>query len=75
VVVCVEIVTGLLKTLETPAIKLARERFIFALGKELGCHLANEELLIVDLPCPTMRLSNADAMKTVDCRSDMYRVE
>ena len=74
-VVRVEIIPGLLKTLETPAIKLARERFIFALGKELGCHLANEELLVVDLPCPTMRLSNADVIKTVDCTSDMYRVE
>lgn len=74
-VVCVEIVTGLLKTLEAPAIELARERFIFALGKELGRHLANEELLVVDLPCPTMRLSNADVIKTVDCMSDMYRVE
>ena len=74
-VVRVEIISGLLKTFEAPAIELTRERFIFALGKELGCRLANEELLVVDLPCPTMRLSNADAMKTVDCRSDMYRVE
>ena len=74
-VVRVEIISGLMKTFESPAIELTRERFIFALGKELGCHLANEELFIVDLPCPSMRLSNADAIRTVDCRSDMYRVE
>ena len=46
-----------METFEAPAIKLARERFKFAMGKERGYHLTNEELLIVDLPSPTMRLS------------------
>ena len=62
VIVRVEIIAGLSKTFEAPSIELARERSIFALGKELGRHLANKELFVVDPPCPTMRLSNTDAM-------------
>ena len=56
-VIRVEIISGLIETFETPPINLARERFKFALGKEFGRDLANKELLIMDLPCPAMRLS------------------
>jgi hypothetical protein len=58
----------LMETFEAPAIKLAREGFKFALGKERGYHLTNKKLLIMDLPCPAMRLSIADVITTV-CRS------
>ena len=65
-VVGAEVISGLMETFEAPAIKLARERFKFALGKERGYHLTNKELLIVDLPRPTMGLSNADAITIVN---------
>ena len=60
------VISGLMETFEAPAIKLARERFKFAMGKERGYHLTHKELLIVDLPRPTMRLSSADVITTVD---------
>ncbi len=46
-----------MESFEAPVIKLACERFKFALGKERGYHRTNEELFIVDLPRPTMQLS------------------
>ena len=55
-VVSVEIIPRLMQLLESPAVKLAREGFILGLAKELGHNLADEELLVVNLPCPTMRL-------------------
>jgi hypothetical protein len=45
-----------MQLLESPTIKLAREGFILALAKEVGHNLTNEEILVMDLPCPTMRL-------------------
>ena len=52
----VEIISGLMKTFESPPTTLAREGFKSTVGKVLGYHLTNKELLIVDLPRPTMRL-------------------
>ena len=56
VVVGIEIIARLVQFLESPAINLAIERFILALSEVLGHRLANEEILVVDLPCPSMWL-------------------
>jgi hypothetical protein len=56
VIVRVEIVSRLMQPFEAPAIELAREGFILALDKVFGCHVANEELLVVDLPGSAMWL-------------------
>jgi hypothetical protein len=45
-----------MQLLESPTIDLTREGFILALAKEVGHNLTNEEVLVMDLPCPTMRL-------------------
>jgi hypothetical protein len=55
-IVRIVIIPRLMQLLESPAIKLAREGFILALAKEVGYNLTNEEVLVMDLPCPTMRL-------------------
>jgi hypothetical protein len=49
-----------MQLLESPTIKLAREGFILALAKEVGHNLTNEEILVMDLPCPTMRLRDKE---------------
>ena len=53
---CIEIIAGLMQTLETPAIELTSEGFVFALDKVFGCDVLNEELLVVYLPCPPVWL-------------------
>ena len=45
-----------MQLLESPTIDLTREGFILTLAKEVGHNLTNEEVLVMDLPCPTMRL-------------------
>ena len=45
-----------MQLLESPTIDLTREGFILALAKEVRHNLTNEEILVMDLPCPTMRL-------------------
>ena len=55
-VIRVEIVPRLMQSFEAPANELAREGFILALVKVFGCHVADEELLVVDLPGSTMWL-------------------
>jgi hypothetical protein len=71
-VVSVEVISGLMKTFEAPSIQLARERFKFALSKEFRCDLSNKELLIMDLPCPPVRLS-LQMWSREYCRSDDVR--
>jgi len=51
VVVRVEVVSRLVQPFETPAIQLARERFVLALDEVFGHYLTHEEVFIVDLPC------------------------
>ena len=53
---CIEIIAGLMQTLETPAIELTGEGFVLALDKVFGYNVLNEELLVVNLPCPTVWL-------------------
>jgi hypothetical protein len=59
----IEIVSCLIQTFETPAIKLAGEGFELALHEVQGHNISNEELFVVDLPCPTVRLRE---MKTTN---------
>ena len=55
-IVRVEIVSRLMQSFEAPAIELAREGFILALDEVFGYHVADEELLVVDLPGSAMWL-------------------
>ena len=52
----VEIVPRLMQAFEPPAIELTGEGFVLALHKVSWNDFSNEEFLIVNLPCPTMRL-------------------
>ena len=56
VVIGVEVISGLTETFEAPPTTLAREGFILALAKKVWHNLTNEEVLVMDLPCPTIRL-------------------
>lgn len=55
-IVGVEIIPRLVQTFEPPAIKLPREGFVLTLHKVFGHDVLNEELFVVNLPCPTVRL-------------------
>jgi hypothetical protein len=47
-----------MQLLESPTIELTSEGFILALAKEVRHNLTHEEVLVMDLPCPTMWLAD-----------------
>ena len=63
---CVVVVSRLMQTYEAPAIELAGERLVLGLNEVFRNHFINEELLVVDLPCPAMRHPGDDL--SVRCR-------
>ena len=71
---CVEIVPRLMQALESPAVELTGEGFELALHKVFGHDVLNEELLVVNLPCPAVRLSEeAKRMRKVQDDFDERR--
>ena len=64
---CVEIVPRLMQALESPAIELTGEGFELALHKVFGHDVSNKELLVVNLPCPAVRLSGKEAKMKRGC--------
>ena len=55
-IIGVVIIARLMESFEAPTVELAGERFVLALDEVGGDDVTDEELLVVDLPRPTMRL-------------------